>query len=188
MIPVISGLILLSSCSKHEQMMFAYTMGFIGIFVILCLPAIILSGVARGNGSRSARTTGIVFASVGGFFAMMYTFNMLTEVRRMDEELILFLFLIWASLIGSLLLIVLPNPKMKQKDQIQAQQYYQQQQQQAQVFATEAEILEYADNIKKQKAAEPTVENSTYLNDDLTDEKKEQKGPDMSGLDDLSDL
>jgi hypothetical protein len=49
--------------------------------------------------------------------------------------------------------------------------------------------LEYAENIKKKQVEENTVENSTYLNDDLNKPPEPPNaGPDMSGLDDLSDL
>jgi len=164
---------------------------FYVIFIILCLPAIILSGVARGNGSKSAKTTGIVFASIGGFFSLIYTYNLIDELRTIDEELIIYMFLIWATLVGSLVLLVIPNPKIEEKEkelQAQRQQYHYQQQ--APIFSSEAEILEYAENIKKKKAEENTVENSTYLNDDLNQPPPPppDAGPDMSGLDDLSDL
>jgi hypothetical protein len=189
-LPLILLAFLVTSCSGHEQKVAFYTFMFFVIFIILCLPAIILSAVARGNGSKSAKTTGIVFAAVGGFFALIYTYNLVDELRRIDEELIICTFLIWTTLVGALVLLVIPNPKIaKRERELQAERQHYQYQQQAPVFSSEAEILEYAENIKKKQVEENTVENSTYLNDDLNKPPEPPNaGPDMSGLDDLSDL
>lgn len=186
-LPLTLLMFLATSCSKHNAKVAFYTFCFYLIFIVLCLPGVILSGVARGNGSKSARTTGIVFTSIGGFFGMIYTYNVFEDLRRVDDEILLYLFLMWGVLIGSLIMIVIPNPKMKNQDELRAQQY-QQYQQESRIFNTEAEIVEYAEQIKKQQASQPTPDNSPYLNDDLSDPKKDQQGPDMSGLDDLADL
>ncbi|MBL4705990.1 MAG: hypothetical protein JKY54_15805, partial [Flavobacteriales bacterium] len=95
-----------------------------------------------------------------------------------------------SSLIGATVLLSIPNPKMKAKESemriIHQEQY--QRQQSGQIFSSEAEIVEYAEQIKTQQKAAPTPENSKYLNDDLSEDKKANQGPDMSGLDDLADL
>ena len=98
--------------------------------------------------------------------------------------------------VGQLLLLIaflgqwcfLERVKEKEAAMYQTQQQFYNQPHGGQVFSTEAEILEYAESIKNQQNAEPTPGNSKYLNDDLTEEKKDDQSPDMSGLDDLADL
>ncbi|MBL4704763.1 MAG: hypothetical protein JKY54_09590, partial [Flavobacteriales bacterium] len=81
--------LLATSCNSHGSKVFFFSFLFYVIFIILCLPAIILSGVARGNGSKSAKTTGLVFTCIGGFFAFIYTFNLIDDphLKFIEEEI-----------------------------------------------------------------------------------------------------
>ena len=71
--------VILSGCSDYKAKVAFYTFFFYLIFIPTSMPAVILAATARGNGSKAAKVTGIVFASIGSFFALIYTFNCIED-------------------------------------------------------------------------------------------------------------
>jgi len=182
---ILIGLILvfLSSCTGHKAKVAFYTFFFYLIFVASCVPAIIFSATARGNGSKAAMVTGIIFTSIGGFFAIIYSFGCIDDFHRtIDDEILLYLFLIWGTLIGSLILLVIPNRKMKDKQRITRPGTYRPSSDPI-VFATDAELVEEEEIDQSDPSPMPTepVEGSGKQDQrQMTDDDI-----DMSGLDSL---
>jgi len=147
------------------------------------MPAIICSATARGNGSKAAMVTGIIFTSIGGFFAIIYTLNCLDDFhRRIDDEILLYLFLMWGTLIGSLIMLVIPNQKMKEKQRItRPQQKYQAPASTS--FATDATIVAEDEGETTDAKAHP--EASSDQRDEANTREMTDDDIDMSGLDSL---
>ena len=184
-------LVFLSSCTGHKAKVAFYTFFFYLIFVVSCMPGIIFSATARGNGSKAAMVTGIIFTSIGGFFAIIYTFNCLDDFhRRIDDEILLYLFLIWGTLIGSLILLVIPNQKLKAKQRMSGKQKIIIPRQQHSPssdplqFATDATIINKEDEEGNTDAKDPHEVSSDQADESKTREMTDDD-IDMSGLDSL---
>ena len=154
-------MILVTGCSGHEAKVAFYTFFFFLIMIPLCLPALILSLVSRGSRSRAPKVISIVFTSLGGFFAIIYTANLVEDFYGIgfDEELIVYLFILWGALISSLIALIVP----KEEKEIQSGEN------------------EWAAIKNKASQNEPIRTQSKTANEDSAD-------IDMSGLDDLADL
>ena len=159
--------ILLTSCSGHEAKVTFYTFFFFVIFIILCLPGLILSLVSRETQSRGAKVTSIVFTSVGGFFALIYTANLSEDFygMRLDEELIIYLLIMWGALISSMLLLLVPKENINSKNRTPYNKD----------FESDFTSTKTSTNPSRNK---PALSESENLENDI----------DMSGLDDLADL
>ncbi len=181
-------LVFLSSCSGHKAKVAFYTFFFYLIFVVSCMPAIICSATARGNGSKAAMVTGIIFTSIGGFFAIIYTLNCLNDFhRRIDDEILLYLFLIWGTLIGSLIMLVIPNQKLKAKQRMSGKQKIIIPRQQHSPSSDPMQFATDATIINEEKNTDAT--DRPEVHSDQTDEAKTREMTDddidMSGLDSL---
>ncbi|MDA8714727.1 hypothetical protein N9M27_02515 [Flavobacteriales bacterium] len=154
-------MILVTGCSGHEAKVAFYTFFFFLIMIPFCLPAFILGLVSRGSSSRAAKVISIVFTSLGGFFTIIYTASLIDDFYGMDfdEELIIYLFILWGTLISSLILLVVP----KEEKEMQT------------VENERAEIKNTGSQTESIRTQSKSVNESN-------------SGIDMSGLDDLADL
>lgn len=182
----VAFMLFLTSCSRHDELIAFYTFFFIVIFIFFCVPGVVLSAVSRSAKTNTAKTVGIIFTSIGAFFALIYTmslFNNLSPSR--DEQLWFFLIFMWGGLATALILLTAPKSPDAQAQQNTPPPTPRPSNEGA-VFQTEEEILAAAERIKQKKEQQQSdAQSSEYLNP-KPDEKADDV--DMSGLDDLSDL
>lgn len=181
-IPVLL-ILLLSSCTREKEIRAAYTFGFLVIFIIFCVPGTILSAVSRSAQGNTAKIIGIILTSIGGFFGLIYTMNYLeNRYASHDNQITAFVFLLWATVLTSAILLMLPKPP-QEEDPNYTGNTTPRNSTGGKVFQSEEEILQAAERIKQKKAQQESVQNSEYLN---KDEKADSSSDvDMSGLDDL---
>lgn len=179
-------LLLFTGCSKHEEMMFMATFFFAVIFIVFCIPAIILAGVSRSARSNAPKTISIIFTSIGGFFALIYSVTWLGDPWvRGETQIMMYLFLLWGTLIGSAIMLGMPKqpqPEIKPQNKSHAQAT----QKQENRPMSEEEILAAAEKIKQKKAEQKPASESEFFNPEPN--KGKDDSVDMSGLDDLADL
>lgn len=177
-------LIVLSSCTREKEVRAAYTFFFVIIFILFCVPGVILSGISRNSKGTSAKVIGIILTSIGAFFGLFYTFNFLeNDYASRDNQITAFVLMMWATLVASAILLLLPKP---QNEVLNTHPTAPKTPQVGKVFQSEEEILREAERIKRKKAQQETTDNSQPLNKDVASNNVQGKGSvDMSGLDDL---
>lgn len=177
--------VILSGCSGYKAKVAFYTFFFYLIFIPTCMPAIILAASARGNGSKGAKVTGIVFASIGSFFGLIYTLNCIEDFSNgmMSDEILLYLLILWGALIGAWIMLLIPNPKLKAKQSnLRFEQPYQQTPRKEHTYASDATIVE---EVHGESEPEEKPESNMEKANNTEQREMTDDDIDMSGLEGL---